>query len=189
MTLNCPDSSHVHTPPGVEVGVGVDVLVGNGVLVAVGISVGVLVGNGVFVAVGMSVGVLVGNAVGVSDGNGVFVAVGVLVGVLVGNGVFDGVGVAVGVLVGNGVGVDVGRAVGVLVEVGGTLVGVAEGVHRVTVGSWATRKRTLIQSTFIGTEKAYKLGYKALLGMFWVVLPTCVPSIVQRAFPGHHVIP
>ena len=50
-------------------------------------------------------------------------------------------------------------------------------------------KRALTQSTSIGTEKAYKLGYKALLGMFWVVLPTCVPSIDHRTFPGRQVIP
>ena len=97
----------------VGVGSGSLVAVGDGVSVGSGVLVGVFVGSDVGATI-VSVGVCVGTVVAVV----VAVGSGVLVGTRVDVGVGSGVRVCVGVLVGSGVGVSVGSGVGVSVGSG-----------------------------------------------------------------------
>jgi len=141
---------------GVSSGVGDDVVVGAGVVVA-SVGIDVVSGISVWVVEGVSVDVGIWFCVGVEVGAGVWVGFEAKVGVgvvVVGVGVWGGVGVGVivgaGVWVGEGVGAGVGEGVGAGVEVGawvgvGAEVGAGVGVGvDVGLGVWVGAGATII---------------------------------------------
>ena len=114
--------------------VGVDVAVGVGIVVTVDVGVGVTVGMGIGVTVDVGVGVAVGMGIGVTVGVSVGVAIGVGIAACVDvrAGIDDAVGTSAWVLI---IGVDTALAVGSDVRFGSNRAHDISSIHRPTMRS------------------------------------------------------